>query len=64
MPLYVWKSLDTGKVVEVLRSFKDSDVPPNEEEKEGDATPDDKWQKQLQNFTLNRAPGFGKKGAW
>lgn len=63
-PIYVWRSLETDKKVEVLRSFKDYQVPPTEEEKDGDPTPDDKWTRVIHTFTLQHPPGYGKKGSW
>jgi hypothetical protein len=65
--LYTWKDENTGKVVEVERSMKDSDILPylQECQRQGltlqEFTSAD-WRKIVLGGSFSR--GFGEKGRW
>jgi hypothetical protein len=61
--MYAWEHQETKKIVEVIRTFNDSDVPPTEEEAKGLTG---KWEKIIGgNQTLLKGPNWrGAKGYW
>lgn len=63
MPMYAWEHQETKKIVEVIRTFNDSDVPPTEEEAKGLTG---KWEKIIGgNQTLLKTGRWGAgKGHW
>ena len=63
MPLYDWCDKKTGKVVSVIRTFSEYEVPPTQEEAPDAVDPE--WERLVGgNQSVIRAPGFGKKGYW
>ena len=62
-PMYAWEHQETKKIVEVIRTFDDSDVPPTEEEAKGLTG---KWEKIIGgNQTLLKTGRWGAgKGNW
>lgn len=49
MPLYTWKNVKTGEVVEMMRPMAEATIPPND---------DDGWER-IYNFGVGRVEGGG-----
>jgi predicted nucleic acid-binding Zn ribbon protein len=63
MPMYAWEHKKTKEIIEVIRSFDDSDVPPTKEEAKGLTG---KWEKIIGGKqTILKGRGWGPgKGNW
>ena len=48
-PIYAWRNVETGEVVEVERTMSESDVPPS----------DDRWERVLFTPSIGRVEGAG-----
>lgn len=57
MPVYTWKDKNTDKIYEVIRSFDDSGVPPEE-------PADADWVKVIGVPNVARGDNWGSKGNW
>lgn len=64
MPIYRWEDKKTGKKVEVLRSFKEYDVPPTKEE--APDVEDPEWERKIGGGQkVNKGNNWGPgKGYW
>jgi hypothetical protein len=64
--MYYWEDKNTGYGIDVLRSFKDYQQPPEESElPEEERGKERDWKRLLNSTpTVTRAPGFGRKGHW
>lgn len=63
MPMYLYEDKKSGKRIEVLRSFKEYDVPPTKEE--APDIEDPQWERLIIGTQKHvKGPGFGRKGYW
>lgn len=64
MPMYRWKCKECNVEKDIIRSFKEYDVPPTKEELgvENECSHPE-WERMVGGPDVVRGPGWGKKGS-
>ena len=64
MPAYTWEDKNSGRRIDIIRTFSEYTVPPTEEES-GIKPEDAKWERIIMGApTVNKPWNWGKKGTW